>query len=72
MLFKEANGLLNSLGKKILLSKIPLVGSLLFNSIKQANTRYQMNEIVNKFLLTRDKFMPEMHLRQPASLDISI
>ena len=24
-----------------------------------------MNEIVNKFLLTRDKFMPEMHLRQP-------
>ena len=24
-----------------------------------------MNEIVNKFLLTRDKFMPEMYLRQP-------
>ena len=24
-----------------------------------------MNEIVNKFLLTSDKFMPEMHLRQP-------
>ena len=24
-----------------------------------------MNEIVNKFLLTGDKFMPEMHLRQP-------
>ena len=24
-----------------------------------------MNEIVNKFLITRDKFMPEMHLRQP-------
>ena len=24
-----------------------------------------MNEIVNKFLLTRDKFMPEMHLKQP-------
>ena len=23
-----------------------------------------MNEIVNKFLLARDKFMPEMHLRQ--------
>ena len=23
-----------------------------------------MNEIVNKFLITRDKFMPEMHLRQ--------
>ena len=24
-----------------------------------------MNEVVNKFLLTGDKFMPEMHLRQP-------
>ena len=24
-----------------------------------------MNEIVNRFLLTGDKFMPEMHLRQP-------
>ena len=24
-----------------------------------------MNEIINKFLLTGDKFMPEMYLRQP-------
>ena len=24
-----------------------------------------MNEIVNEFLLVGDKFMPEMHLRQP-------
>ena len=24
-----------------------------------------MNEIVNKFLLAGDKFMPDMHLRQP-------
>ena len=24
-----------------------------------------MNEIVNKFLLTGNKFMPEMHLKQP-------
>ena len=24
-----------------------------------------MNEIVNKFLLAGDKFMPEMHLREP-------
>ena len=24
-----------------------------------------MNEIVNKFLLAGDKFMPQMHLRQP-------
>ena len=24
-----------------------------------------MNDIVNKFLLAGDKFIPEMHLRQP-------
>ena len=28
-------------------------------------TRYKINEIVNKFLLAGDKFMPEMRLRQP-------
>ena len=27
-----------------------------------------MNEIVNKFLLAGDKFMPEMHVRQPQFL----
>ena len=27
-----------------------------------------MNEIVNKFLLAGDKFMPEMHLKQPGLL----
>ena len=26
---------------------------------------YKMNEIVNKFLLAGDKFMLEMHLKQP-------
>ena len=26
---------------------------------------YKMDEIVNKFLLGGDKFMPEMHLKQP-------
>ena len=26
-----------------------------------------MNEIINKFLLAGDKFMPEMHLKQPAA-----
>ena len=25
----------------------------------------KMNKIVNKFLLAADKFMPEMHLKQP-------
>ena len=27
--------------------------------------RYKMNEIVNKFSLAGDKFMLEMHLKQP-------
>ena len=33
--------------------------------MKQVNTRYKMNEMVSKFLLAADKFMPKMHLRQP-------
>ena len=36
-----------------------LCGMLLDNKIKN------MNNIINKFLLIGDKFMPEMHLRQP-------
>ena len=27
--------------------------------------KFKMNETLNKFLLAGDKFMPEMHLRQP-------
>ena len=46
---QEARGLLSSLGIKTSLSKIPLVGPLLLNSIKQFNTRHKMNEVVNKF-----------------------
>ena len=30
-----------------------------------------MNEIVNKFLLVGNKFIPEMHLRQHTTLDKS-
>ena len=51
---QEAKSLLSNLGIKTL-SKIPLLNVL---SVK-------MNEIVNKFLLVGDKFMPEMHLKQP-------
>ena len=36
-----------------------------FNSIKQVNRRYKLNEIINKLLLAGDKFLPEMHLWQP-------
>ena len=61
---QEASRLLSNLGIKIPLSKIPLVGPLLFNIVKQVNTRYKINELVNKFLLARDKYIPRMHLRQ--------
>ena len=30
--------------------------------------QYKMNEIVNNLFIAEDKFMPEMHLRQPAAL----
>ena len=45
-----------------------LYGMLLIDKIKCAsafNTYKNMNNIINKFLLAGDKFMPEMHLRQP-------
>ena len=35
------------------------------NSFKCNSLNYKMNDIINKFLLARDKFMLEMHLRQP-------
>ena len=31
--------------------------------------RIKLNEIVNKFLLARDKFMPEMNLKQPGFIE---
>ena len=31
----------------------------------KVNTRYKMNEIVSKVLLVGDKFVPEVHLKQP-------
>ena len=34
-------------------------------SIQEVNRRYKTNKIVTKFLLAGDKFVPEMHLRQP-------
>ena len=52
---QEAKGLLSNLGIKTLLSQIPLLNVL----------NVKVNEIVNNFLLVADKFMPEMHLKQP-------
>ena len=54
---QEAKGLLSNLGVRTPLSKVPLLGDILFQ-------KYKMNEIVNKFLLEGDKFMPETHLKQ--------
>ena len=31
-----------------------------------------MNEIINKFLLAGDKFMPEIHLKQPGLLIVVV
>ena len=52
---EEAKGLLNNLDFRTPLSKVPILRDILF-------WEYKMNEIVNKFLLAADKFMPEMHL----------
>ena len=54
---QEAKGLFSNLGIKTSLSKIPLLNVLFWV--------YKMNEIVNKFLLAGDKFLPEMNLKQP-------
>ena len=54
---QEASRLLCSLGIKAPLNKIPLLCPLLFYE-------YKMNKIV-RFLLAGDRFISEMHLRQP-------
>ena len=51
---KEASRLLSSLALKTPLSEVALLGDILF---------YTMNDMVNKFLLREDEFMPEMLLR---------
>ena len=66
---QEAKGLLSYLGIKTPLSKVTILGDILFwicTFLKDTSCsqRIKMNEIVNKFLLAGDKFMPEMHLKQ--------
>ena len=53
---QETKTLLSNLGIKTSLSKIPLLNIL---------TCIKINKVVNKFLLAEDKFMPELHLKQP-------
>ena len=55
---QEASGLFSSWGIKAPLSQVPILGPILF-------WRYKINEMISQILLTGDKFMPEMHLRQP-------
>ena len=59
---QEAKDLLSKLGMKTAMSKIPLLNALFW---MQFHWVYKMNEIVNKFLLAGDKFMPETYLKQP-------
>ena len=64
---QQAKGLLSNLGIRTL-NEILLLGDILFQlsaSSLSAILLYKMNNIINKFLLAGDKFMPEMHLRQP-------
>ena len=53
---------------EVLLSKLPGMTIPIINDLPIANIffkKYKINTIVKKLLLARDKFMPEMHLRQP-------
>ena len=63
---QETKGLLSNLGIKTPLSKTPLLNILFLNYLE-----YKMNQKVNKFLLTGDCFMPELHLKQSGLLDKS-
>ena len=56
---KKQKGLLSNLGIKAPLTKVPILRDILFWM------HIKMNEIVNKFLLAGDKFVLEMHLKQP-------
>ena len=58
---QEAKGLFSNWGIRTPLSKIPLLNVFL-NAILLS---IKMNGIVNIFLLVGNKFMPEMHLKQP-------
>ena len=49
---QEAKGLLSNLGLRTSLIKVPILGDILLR-------RYKMNEMLNKFLLAGNNFMPE-------------
>ena len=50
----------------MLLSNCAICGKKKLTFIKNkelSNDQFKMNKIINKFLLTGDKFMPELHLK---------
>ena len=51
---QETRGL-SILGIRTPISHVPLLGPL----------KCKMNELINKFLLARDRFLPEIYLRKP-------
>ena len=55
---QEASELLSSLGITMSLSQVSILIPMLFLGCK-------MNQIRSNFLLATDKFMPEIHLKQP-------
>ena len=55
---QETRGLLSSLGITACLIKVPLVGPIMFQECK-------MNEVISTYLSAGDKFMSQMHLKQP-------
>ena len=61
---QEAKDLLSNLGIKAPLSKVSLLNVLFWMQFHWP-VRIKVNEIVNTFLLVGDKFMPEIHLKQP-------
>ena len=60
---QEASGILSYVGIRTPLNKIPVLVISYFECNSSEN--YKMNDIINKFLLAGNKFMPEMHLKQP-------
>ena len=58
---QEANGLLSSSGITTRLSKISLLGLVLFQRYQQANRRYRVNKTIKKFLLGGDNNL-DLHI----------
>ena len=57
---QEAKGFLSKLGIRTPLSKVPMLGDILF-WMQFHWMCIKISETVNKFLLAGDRFMPEMH-----------